>query len=319
MSTTHVDSASVVSAYAAGESASALARSHGISIWAVLKRVRDAGVPVRSIKEQCEKHRSPPTTDAYTFGEIVEGLLLGDAYIDRKGLIHLEQSDVRFGWVEQIASLLRDVGAESKIIPIPPKTRFIEGREVRSGDAHVLYTPAYVELQAERKRWYPGGKKVVPRDLLLTPMSVAHWFCGDGTSSPEGSLSFCTNGFLPEDVEFLVQCLQRDLGVHAHTGRTSREGQLKIMVSQRDEAVKLQRVIEPLLPECCLYKLRNVRPTIPEDQHHQRKLTDEQVREIRRCYAAGETQKNLGARFGVSHVAIGNIVRGKVYAWLGPG
>lgn len=316
MSTAHVNSALVVSAYAAGESASALARTHGISIWAVLKRVRDAGVPVRTVKEQCEKHRGPPATDAYTFGEIVDGLLLGDAYIDRQGLIHLEQSDMRFGWIEQIASLLRDVGAESKIIPIPPKTRFIEGREVHSHAAHVLYTPAYVELQAERKRWYPEGKKVVPRDLRLTPMSVAHWFCGDGSSSPDGTLCFYTNGFLPDDVEFLVRCLRRDLGVHVHAGRSSREGQLKIMISQRDEAVRLQQAIGPLLPECCLYKLRYVRPTIPKNLHHQRKLTDEQVREIRRCYTAGETQKSLSARFGVRQSSISLIVRGKVYAWL---
>lgn len=316
MSTAHVDPALVVASYAAGESASALARTHGISIWAVLKRVRDAGVPVRTIKEQCEKHRGPPTTNAYTFGEIIDGLLLGDAYIDRKGLLHLEQSDVRFGWVEQIASLLRAVGAESKIIPVPPKARFLEGREIRSGDAHVLYTPAYIELQVERRRWYPNGKKIVPRDIVLTPTSLAHWFCGDGTYSPDGSLMFCTDGFAEEDVTFLSAALRRDLGIVSNVAKTTRPGQFKVQVARRDEAVKVRSLVEPLLPDCCLYKLRHVRPTIPVNRHHQRRLSDDQVRDLRARRAAGEGYAALAERFGVSTSAVGSIVRGEAYTWL---
>lgn len=316
MSTTHLDTAALVSAYAAGESASALARRYGISVWAVLKRVRDAGVRVRSVKEQCEKRLGSPTTDAYTFRNLVDGLLLGDAYVDRKGLLHLEQSDVRFGWVEQVASLLAAVGAESRIIPIPPKIKEIEGRVVQGKSAHVLYTPAYVEMQGERRRWYPDGMKVIPRDLLLTPTSLAHWFCGDGTFSQDGSLDFCTNGFTEEDVTFLSERLLHDLGIVSNLAKTPRPGQFKVQVARRDEAVKVRDIVEPLLPACCLYKLRHVRPTVPVDQHHQRRLTDDQVRDLRARRAAGEKYVDLAKRFGVSTSAVGSIVRGKAYTWL---
>lgn len=41
-----------------------------------------------------------------------------------------------------------------------------------------------------------------------------------------------------------------------------------------------------------------------------RLITDEQVREIRRRYAGGETQRALAQVFGVTHVTIGTVVHG---------
>ena len=38
----------------------------------------------------------------------------------------------------------------------------------------------YVELLPIRKRWYPEGKKVIPRDLKLTPLVCRQWYIGDG-------------------------------------------------------------------------------------------------------------------------------------------
>ena len=48
-------------------------------------------------------------------------------------------------------------------------------------------------------------------------------------------------------------------------------------------------------------------------RHTKRKLSDEQVVEIRNRYANGETQTALAIEFGVSHQTIGAIVRGKTY------
>lgn len=45
-----------------------------------------------------------------------------------------------------------------------------------------------------------------------------------------------------------------------------------------------------------------------------RRLTDDQVREVRRRYDAGEKQGDLGAEFGVGRAQIGYIVRRQVYA-----
>ena len=48
------------------------------------------------------------------------------------------------------------------------------------------------------------------------------------------------------------------------------------------------------------------------EDHHAAKLTEENVHDIRELYATGQySQPQLGKRFGVSHVCIGGIVRGK--------
>ncbi len=49
-------------------------------------------------------------------------------------------------------------------------------------------------------------------------------------------------------------------------------------------------------------------------KHHKNKLTEEQVREIRR--RSDENQRILGEEFGVSHGTISDIIIKKRWAWL---
>lgn len=309
-----INTDSLVEAYAAGESASALARRCGVSVWKILNDLRKCGVQIRSIKEQNERHRGTPRTEAFTFRDLIDGLLLGDGYIDKKGLLHLEQTSVRLGWVEQVQHLLHEVGADSKIIPVQPRTKVYKGREIRGNGGNVLYTPAYVELQAERARWYPQGLKVVPRDLRLTPICVAQWFWGDGSYSPDGTLILYTNGFTPEDVDFLATRIEEDLGVEAHAARTNRPNQHSIKVSRRDEAVKFSDLIKPWMPPCMEYKLQHVRAS--QAGKHMRKLTEGQVRSARLRHIAGESYDEIAEDCGVSRNAIVALVKGKNYAWV---
>lgn len=39
-------------------------------------------------------------------------------------------------------------------------------------------------LTKQHERWYNGNTKIVPEDVAITPLSVANWFMGDGSSSP---------------------------------------------------------------------------------------------------------------------------------------
>ena len=46
------------------------------------------------------------------------------------------------------------------------------------------------------------------------------------------------------------------------------------------------------------------------------RLTEDQVREIRRRYAAGELQKDLGLCFGIRQSCVSEIVRLVTYGWV---
>lgn len=43
------------------------------------------------------------------------------------------------------------------------------------------------------------------------------------------------------------------------------------------------------------------------------KITEDDVREIRCLYASGVTQREIGERYGLTHVAVGHITRGKTW------
>jgi Mor family transcriptional regulator len=305
--TAHIQTDSLVDHYEQGESASSLARRFRVSVWTVINRLRATGVKVRSSKRQNERWLGPAKAP-YCFRELVDGLLLGDGQVDPKSILRLEQCNARLGWLLQVRKHLRTVGCTSKLLPIPSRKRSIEGRKVKSRPATLLYTPAYEELHDERRRWYPRGKKLVPRDLVLTKTVLLYWFCGDGTHDGVGHLLFCTQGFRKSDVDFLVSCLKRDLGIHAGRQRTHRKGQFTVTIQRHDEAMKVKKLLDPLIDRSCLYKLQDVRPKKRMGQ-----FSDKQVRRIRKLSEAGATSTSLAKKFEVSVTAISNIVNRKVY------
>ena len=68
----------------------------------------------------------------------------------------------------------------------------------------------YAELLPIRKKWYPQGKKIVPRDIKLTPLVCRQWYIGDGClthSKTSSCILLSTCGFPIPDVEFLKEGL----------------------------------------------------------------------------------------------------------------
>lgn len=70
------------------------------------------------------------------------------------------------------------------------------------------------ELPTLRGLWYPKGKKVVPQDIVLTPLTVRMWFIEDGCAIHHNyvkNIELATNGFTEECVHFLVAKLNDTL------------------------------------------------------------------------------------------------------------
>ena len=303
----------LVKAYEGGESAASLARRFDVNIWTVLDRLRGAGVRVRSRVEQNERRLSLSRVQAQELRALVDGLMLGDGHIDRKGSLRIDQAKVRRGWLTDIAERLTRVGASSRIIRLHARTRLLDnGREIRSTGGNLLYTPTYIELKAERRRWYPRGRKIVPEDVDLSPLALAYWLCGDGTYDKNGALSFCTNDFHKKEVEFLASRLTA-LGVEARCAPAyERPREFRVMITRRDAAQVLKTKIEHLMPKCCKYKLRFVRPTLSSEERRERrrrKLTLAQCRRIQEARARGASIPVLALRYDVSPPAIYNALR----------
>lgn len=74
---------------------------------------------------------------------------------------------------------------------------------------------SYVELLSIFKRWYPDSKKIIPKDLELTPLTLRQGYIGDGhlfcTGNGRPNIALYTCGFTIPDVECMVKQLI-DLG-----------------------------------------------------------------------------------------------------------
>lgn len=85
-------------------------------------------------------------------------------------------------------------------------------------------------------------KKIVPRDFKLTPIALAYWLMGDGSSGKTPydknhrtyySLLLCTDGFLKTDVMFLKKLFRRKYHYHFKVNRC--RGQFRLKLNNRDE------------------------------------------------------------------------------------
>lgn len=147
---------------------------------------------------------------------IICGTLLGDGYLN------YSNSDAKSGFpalvmlhsAEQVDYL------QLKVLSLeglgPRELRYNKNRNQYSWSSYA--NPSLIEL---KKKFYPSGRKVVPRDLIekyFSPLLLTTWFLDDGTSyyrhrtrtndySSYGLLA--TLSFSKEDVEWLCELLNK--------------------------------------------------------------------------------------------------------------
>lgn len=99
-------------------------------------------------------------------------------------------------------------------------------------------------------KWYLNGKKIVPRDLVLTPLTLLIWFLDDGciTTSSKNALTMklSTDGFLKDDVSFLAQLLSDFIGKKINIYKNGNGLILKASTLATIEVIK---IIDPIFPD----------------------------------------------------------------------
>ncbi len=250
-----IDVAALIASYEAGESAMNAARRLNVSVWTIISRLRSCGVAIRSAREQ-NARRLPHGLNARLI-ETLDGLLLGDGSIDRKGgFFRIEQGVDRAEWIDELQAEFVSLGLDVVATPMRSRERMIEGRRVRYRGGVLLRTASYRELREVERRWYGQSGRTVPADLRLTPRAAALWFCGDGTYNSQGGLTLCTQRYKRSDVDRLRQLLFDNFAVESL--RLRHRKAWTIVINRAAMAVRFSQVIRPFMSPCCLYKLRFV-------------------------------------------------------------
>lgn len=162
--------------------------------------------------------------------EFLNGLLLGDGHLERGSRFsaHYMQSSKFKSYLVWLSSELASLGLEQagKI-----NKRSIDLTPPYTGYTSYSYSSrAYFELSVLHSKWYRKARKnekmkngrpkkwikILPQDLILTPLTVRQWHLGDGSITRKRSRWIMLNCqcFEPNEVNFLVKSL-RHLGILA--------------------------------------------------------------------------------------------------------
>lgn len=144
--------------------------------------------------------------------QVFDGVMLSDGSIDYNGNFRENLSGSKhMDWLYYQEDALTSIGVIMMAGHPKCETRTSKGK---SFENCALYTKTSEFTKSQRLRWYPRGVKWVPDDVSITPVTLAHWFMGDGSSSYRKcrpglvTLWLCTDSFLEVDVNKLIMCLR---------------------------------------------------------------------------------------------------------------
>lgn len=115
--------------------------------------------------------------------------------------------------------------------------------------------------------------KIVPKNLNLTPLTLAIWFCDDGTNwDKHGRATFCTNGFNKECVDFLSKQLFDKFNLENNVFFQTTGYVIRI---RRKSYIDFIDIIKPFITwECLQYKVKTslyVAPKFFKKPYHHKK------------------------------------------------
>ena len=161
--------------------------------------------------------------------ETMEGLIISDGSISSTK----EQMYHRFS----ISSSQKEfmIYCRNKLLCLNPSE--VKGREASGYSRNKGYekntygfsTSFHPDITRQRIRWYINGKKIIPKDIKITPLMLKMWYYGDGSIVNDKISNTCilrlsTDGFASEDVNFLIQQLELQTGIRS----VNTEGRIRL-------------------------------------------------------------------------------------------
>jgi hypothetical protein len=187
------------------------------TIWNWLKRFN---IPIRSIGEANHFVQGNHCNLTEKAIEWINGELLGDGCLQSSSIY-----SARFNYGSKYPEYIQYVSDILKSFGIKQGGKITKQYYKETNCYAYLYASLrYAELFSIYKKWYPDGKKIIPRDIILTPSICKQWYIGDGSliyrEKGKSYIELATNGFSVSDVRWLVKELI-ELGFRA-TRRPSR-------------------------------------------------------------------------------------------------
>jgi len=193
------------------ESTPTMAQRAGCNQSTILDWLRKFDIPTRTVSEGTFLATRNYLDLSSDLSNLLKGELLGDGCITMHGSRSAlyEHSSKYREYLIWLSETFADLGIEQA-------GRIRRYRDKKYDTFSYKYTSrSYPELVSIRQRFYPEGKKIVPQDLILTPIMARQWYIGDGSlrnrERGRSNISFSTDDFDRASIDYLLKEL-RDKG-----------------------------------------------------------------------------------------------------------
>lgn len=230
------------------------------------------------------------------FLDYFDGLMLGDGSLTKNeksiNYIYAHSSKTPHKeWLDVIKERFELDNIISKVsLNQKPGRYYMKGlgRFVNSSGSHRLYSHTYDFFTEQEKRWYIkdynvdeyntyywhkdengewyARKKIVPKDIKLTPECVANWYMGDGNinksenryASHYGHITLSTDSFTKEEVKFLSFLLKDHVVKGTRVNIDS--GKYIIQIDKRSSVHSFLDYVRPYVEQvsCFHYKIPEI-------------------------------------------------------------
>lgn len=127
------------------------------------------------------------------------------------------------------------------------------------GKYYKFSTPASRDFYELYQKWYPNGKKIIPKDIDITPGILHHWFLDDGCSylrkrkSRQIVITLSSQCFTPEDQNMVCDVMNEKWNMRFGLEKINDGTGYRIKLPQ-SEANRFYEIIGPPIIKSLSYK-----------------------------------------------------------------
>jgi beta-phosphoglucomutase-like phosphatase (HAD superfamily)/dTDP-glucose pyrophosphorylase len=178
--------------------------------------------------------------------EVFEGTMLGDSSIPLgrgvvNGGLKFSHCKIQKKWAQTKLDIFKNIGTYHCDYDVKLKSN---DKTYNSNASRVKLIP---EFKHQRKRWYVNGKKIVPLDIKLTPISIATWYMDDGHLMKKQNIArFSTDSYDDKSISILQNKL---LEYNIFSYITTHNNYKRICISSKSSDVFFNLISSYIIPD----------------------------------------------------------------------
>jgi len=182
----------------------------------------------------------------HTQKSIIIGSILGDGYLRvikgrKDAFLEINHSNKQKDYVDWMYGKLKSITKN------PPKLRKSNGERF----AYRFFTKQRPELTELFNLFYQDGKKIIPDNLELNPLTLAVWYMDDGSMCRSSDIYLNTQQFDNESQRKMISSLNK-LGLKASLNKDKDYQRVRFIKSSLS---KLRNLIEKYIIPSMRYKI----------------------------------------------------------------